>query len=146
MVTVTLCSLTHTPDILYRIFSYFDTDDRERQYLPGNVYESRRSLVFAAKTCRAFADPALRVLWSSLPDDQPLADLLCTLDIVARERSLDNQGLSEGTPGCHALRNQYGGFGLYIPDYTYEPRWRQSRGYDVNYFFPRGGDPRWHPQ
>ncbi|TBU60054.1 hypothetical protein BD310DRAFT_848383 [Dichomitus squalens] len=146
MVTATLCSLAHTPDILYRIFSYFDADDLERQYLPGNVYESRRSLVFAARTCRAFADPALRVLWSSLPDDQPLADLLCILGIAARERSLDNQGLSEGNPRRYALPNQYGGFGLYIPDHTYEPRWRQSRGYDVRYFFLHGGDPRRLPQ
>ncbi|TBU60045.1 hypothetical protein BD310DRAFT_923761 [Dichomitus squalens] len=82
MTTATRRSLTDVPDILYNVFHHFDVhamwyDDNRSAAL----CDSRRSLAMAARTCRAFADPALKMLWSSLPDDQPLADLLCTLGI-----------------------------------------------------------------
>ena len=128
---------THTlpdvPDVLYHVFSYLDPvhqlDDDEA------VYESRRSLAIAARTCQGFAGPALDVLWRLLPDDQPLADLLRALDIGEMEKP--RQDLGRNKARRYQLPNQDdGGYRLSGAAEEYEERWRLSRGYDIKYVGP----------
>ncbi|TBU23293.1 hypothetical protein BD311DRAFT_768733 [Dichomitus squalens] len=148
MTTATRRSLADLPDILYNVFHHFDVhamwyDDNRSAAL----CDSRRSLAMAARTCRAFADPALKMLWSSLPDDQPLADLLCTLGIAARKRHSGDQSLHDGEDKPQRYRlptNNIGGY--YRPGAidAYERRWKRARGYDVNYSISIPGDPRTH--
>ncbi|TBU39945.1 hypothetical protein BD309DRAFT_968570 [Dichomitus squalens] len=148
MTTATRRSLTDVPDILYNVFSHFDVhavwynDNRS-----AALYDSRRSLAMAARTCRAFTDPALKMLWSSLPDDQPLSDLLCTLGIATRERDLDYQSRhDEDKPQRYRLppTDDVGGYPDFDAIDAYERRWKRARGYDVNYSISTPGDPRTH--
>ena len=127
---------THTlpdvPDVLYHVFSYLDP---VHQLDDDAVYESRRSLAIAARTCWSFMGPALDVLWRRLPDDQPLADLLCALDIAEMDKP--RQDLGRNKAGRYDLPNQdEGGYRLSGAAEEYEERWRLSRGYDVNYVRP----------
>ncbi|KAM5530656.1 hypothetical protein V8D89_015677 [Ganoderma adspersum] len=140
-----LLSLPDVPDVLYAIFSYLDPV-HQTQY--DQVYESRRSLALVARTCRGFAGPALDVLWKRLPDDQPLADLLCEVGIATRQEGEDDfQLLGENKPGRYWFPNQ-DARGLPVPGTAeaYERKWRLSRGYGIQYLFRRDiGDPRKHP-
>ena len=127
-------SLPDVPDVLYAIFSYLDPV-HHFQHEHDQVYESRRSLALAARTCRGFAGPALDVLWKRLPDDQPLADLLCEVGIATKqEDEKDLPLLGENKPGRYRLPNQGGG-GYRVPGAAeaYERKWRLSRGYDIQY-------------
>ncbi|PIL25795.1 hypothetical protein GSI_11545 [Ganoderma sinense ZZ0214-1] len=139
-------SLPNAPDILCHIFSYLDP---VHQFGDNDVYESRRSLALAARTCpsRGFASPALDVLWKRLPDDQPLADLLCEVGIAIREDNAQTFKLSgEEKPSHHWLPYQdEGGYPLLGKAEYYEECWRLSRGYDVKYFLWTTGDPRTQP-
>ncbi|TBU23304.1 hypothetical protein BD311DRAFT_791745 [Dichomitus squalens] len=146
MTTATRRSLTDVPDILYNVFSHFDVhavwyDDNRSAAL----YDSRRSLAMAARTCRAFTNPALKMLWSSLPDDQPLADLLCTLGIATRERDLDSQSRHEDKPQRYLLpTDDFEGYPDFDAIDSYERRWKRARRYDVDYSISTPGDPRTH--
>ncbi|EJF61349.1 hypothetical protein DICSQDRAFT_136564 [Dichomitus squalens LYAD-421 SS1] len=147
MTTATRRSLTDVPDILYNVFSHFDVhavwyDDNRSAAL----YDSRRSLAMAARTCRAFTNPALKMLWSSLPDDQPLADLLCTLGIATRERDLDSQSRhDDDKPQRYLLpTDDVGGYPDFDAIDSYERRWKRARRYDVDYSISTPGDPRTH--
>ena len=63
-------------DILGLIFQYFDLE-------PGSqtVAQSRKDLFSAAKTCKAFVEPALDSLWSIVPSLLPLLLLLPSAEI-----------------------------------------------------------------
>ena len=63
-------------DILGLIFQHFDLE-------PGSqtVAQSRKDLFSAAKTCKAFVEPALDLLWSILPSLLPLLLLLPSAEI-----------------------------------------------------------------
>ena len=79
-------SIADVQDIIYHIVSYLD---------PGLPYtvgskSARQSLARLARTSRNFSDPALKTLWRSLPDDKPLADLLCVLGIADRHPTPDS--------------------------------------------------------
>jgi hypothetical protein len=72
--------VTQTPealkngDILSLIFQHFDLQPE-----PGSqtaVAQSRKDLFSAAKTCKAFVEPALDSLWRVLPSILPLLLLL----------------------------------------------------------------------
>ncbi|KAM5530648.1 hypothetical protein V8D89_005245 [Ganoderma adspersum] len=143
MSSSTPLSLPDVPDVLYAIFSYLDPV-HQSQY--DQVYESRRSLALVARTYRGFAGPALDVLWKRLPDDQPLADLLCEVGIATRQEDEEHlQLLGENRPGRYQLPNQ-GGTGFPGATEAYEGKWRLSRGYDIQYLFRSDiGDPRKHP-
>ena len=52
--------LPDVPEVLYAIFSYLDPV-HHLKHEHDQVYESRRSLALAARTCRGFAGPALDV-------------------------------------------------------------------------------------
>ncbi|KAM5540944.1 hypothetical protein V8D89_005255 [Ganoderma adspersum] len=133
-------TLPDVPDILYHVFSYLDP---VHQLDDDAVYESRRSLAIAARTCQGFVGPALDVLWRRLPDDQPLADLLCALDIAEMEKP--RQDLGRNKAGRYHLPNQdEGGYRLSGAAEEYEKRWRLSRGYDIKYFLRGIDDPRIH--
>ena len=58
-------------DILSLIFQHFD-------FQPGSqtVVQTRKDLFSAAKTCKAFVEPALDLLWRVLPSLLPLLLLL----------------------------------------------------------------------
>ena len=58
-------------DILHRIFEHFDLQPGSR-----NVAQTRKDLLSAAKTCRAFVEPALNSLWRIIPSLLPLLLLL----------------------------------------------------------------------
>ena len=75
-------SLASFTDILNDVFTLLDPAAHSSN--DNAAYESRHALAMSARTCRAFSAPALRALWRYLPDDQPLADLLCTLGIATR--------------------------------------------------------------
>ncbi|KAI1787410.1 hypothetical protein LXA43DRAFT_1165746 [Ganoderma leucocontextum] len=141
MASATSRSLPDVPDVLYHVFSYLDP---VHQLDDDAVYESRRSLAIAARTCQGFTGPALDVLWKRLPDDQPLADLLCALEISEREKHQDNLGRNKA--GRYRLPNQdEGGYRILGAAEAYEERWRLSRGYDIKYFMRNVDDPRIHP-
>jgi hypothetical protein len=63
-------------DILNLIFEHFDLQ-------PGSqtVAQTRKDLLSAAKTCKAFAEPALNSLWRVLPSLLPLLMLLPSAEI-----------------------------------------------------------------
>ena len=127
-------SLHNVPDVLYHIFAYLDPI---HQLEWDKAYESRQSLAIAARTCRGFRGPALDILWRRLPDDQPLADLLCEVGIGTREGDAKElELLAENKPRRDGLPNQGGArVGLRRPGDAaeYERRWRLSRGYDIRY-------------
>ena len=56
-------SLADVPDILPDIFSYLDPI----HYSDERMYQARRSLAMAARSCRDFAGPALDALWRPPP-------------------------------------------------------------------------------
>ena len=131
MSSPTSLSLPDVPDVLYAIFSFLDPV-HHLKHEHDQVYESRRSLARAARTCRGFARPALDVLWKRLPDDQPLADLLCEVGIATRQDDeKDRQFLGEDK---YVLPHQSGAmfFGSEEEE-AYERQWRLSRGYDIRY-------------
>ena len=72
-------SLSDVQDILYEVFPYLDTEYYADQ---AEIARARKTLLHSALTCKNFAGPALDVLWSSLPNDQPLLELLRMLGIV----------------------------------------------------------------
>ncbi len=122
-------TLPDVPDVLYDVFSYLDPI---HQLDNDAVYESRRSLAVAARTCQGFTGPALDVLWKRLPDDQPLADLLCALGIAKTENPRENLGRNKA--GRYRLPNQdEGGYRLSGAAEEYEERWKLSRGYNIKY-------------
>ena len=125
-------SLADFPDILYDVFAYLDPS---QQIGEESVYDCRRSLAVSARTCRQFTIPALSMLWKRLPDDQPLADLLCALGIVSREPDPEGETFNEvHRPRRYRLPNQRK-IGLRIPGVVeeYELLWRKRRGYDLEY-------------
>ncbi|KAF8124950.1 hypothetical protein EV363DRAFT_1353197 [Boletus edulis] len=66
------------PEILYNIFGHLAPDQGwswTYDQLPGI-----RTLAKLARTCRAFKEPALDVLWSELPDFSAL--MRCVPDVV----------------------------------------------------------------
>ena len=147
MAPATPRSFTDVPDILYHVFSQLAVPFVWYKS-NGNaaIYESRRSLAMLARTCRVFTDPALKVLWSSLPDDQPLADLLCHLGIATREQGAEDRSTrhDKRPERYHLPTNEV--FGYYRPGALdeYEHRWKRSRGFNVNYVrIPEGWDYRY---
>ncbi|TBU40500.1 hypothetical protein BD309DRAFT_870151 [Dichomitus squalens] len=136
-------SLADLPDILHEVFSFLDPDIHLSD--DNAVYESRRSLAIAARACRGFSTPALRVLWRQLPDDQPLADLLCTLGVAARRHETETRH-DERKPARHRLPTyKVRGHPDFVGIEAYKILWKQSRGYDVIYSLICSGDPRAHP-
>ena len=84
-------SIADVQDIIYHIVSYLD---------PGLPYtvgskSARQSLARLARTSRNFSDPALKTLWRCLPDDKPLADLLCVLGIADRHPTPDSDRIPD---------------------------------------------------
>ena len=63
-------------DILHAIFEHFDLQ-------PGSdtVAQARKDLLSAAKTCKAFVEPALNSLWRVLPSFLPLLLLLPSAEV-----------------------------------------------------------------
>ena len=125
-------SLAHYPDILYGIFACLDPADHSDY---DALHETRRSLAFSARVCREFSAPALSVLWRQLPDDQPLADLLCALGIAAKERDLEAENLDRTLkPGRYNLpTREVRGYPNFAGIAAYERHWKQSRGYEIAY-------------
>ena len=60
-------------DILLRIFEAL----RDVLELEG-VEQQRKELAHCIRVCKAFEDPAMRVLWAQLPSISPLLNLLET--------------------------------------------------------------------
>ena len=63
-------------DVLHLIFEHFDL-----QPSSSTVVQTRKDLLSAAKTCRAFLEPALNSLWSVLPSFLPLLLLLPSAEV-----------------------------------------------------------------
>ena len=127
-------SLPDVPDVLYHVFSYLDPIHHSR-YQHDQLYESRRALAVAARTCRGFTGPALDILWKRLPDDQPLADILCEVGIATREHGEEYiEFPGKKKPQRYQLPNQGGGgYRLRSLEAAYEQEWRLLRGYDIRY-------------
>ncbi|TBU36482.1 hypothetical protein BD309DRAFT_975657 [Dichomitus squalens] len=66
-------------DIVYQVFEHLHVDIESAQ---SDAPHCRQALARLARSCRAFAHPALTVLWRSLPRDRPLTELLCTLEMA----------------------------------------------------------------
>ena len=123
MTRTTTSSLADFPDILHCVFAFLDPD----LHLERNdaVYEFRQTLAASARTCSGFTGPALSVLWKRLPDDQPLADLLCALGIAVREIDARNEGFDD--------KNKPERYELPIWNLIDQLHWKQYRGYDNAY-------------
>jgi hypothetical protein len=63
-------------DILSLIFQHFDLQPGSR-----TVAQTRKDLFSAAKTCKAFVEPALDSLWRVLPSILPLLLLLPSAEV-----------------------------------------------------------------
>lgn len=63
-------------DILNLIFEHFDL-----QPCSHTVTQTRKDLFSAAKTCKAFVEPALNSLWRVLPSPLPLLLLLPSAEV-----------------------------------------------------------------
>jgi hypothetical protein len=63
-------------DILHLVFEHFDLQ-------PGSptIAQTRKDLFSAAKTCKAFVEPALNSLWRVLPSLLPLLLLLPSAEV-----------------------------------------------------------------
>ncbi|KAH9924897.1 uncharacterized protein B0H18DRAFT_1010658 [Fomitopsis serialis] len=71
-------------DILCAIFEEFAVERHERRQRPAR----RRDLARSARVCKAFTEPALRVLWRVLPGVEPLLRLLsCVRKVEQRDRA-----------------------------------------------------------
>ena len=68
----------YVQDILFDVFPYLDPD----QSRGAEASQARRTLLASALTCRDFTQPALNILWKTLPSDAPLTALLLALNIV----------------------------------------------------------------
>ena len=126
-------SLANFPHILHDVFTFLDP----AQYSLSDdaAYESRDALVMSARACHGFTALALKVLWRHLPDDQPLADLLCILGIATRGHELEPEKL-EGQ--CKPQRYRLPTLEIrdsadYAALAAYQRRWKRLRGYDVAY-------------
>lgn len=111
--------LPDVPDVLHHVFSYLDPI----HYSDEEIHTSHRSLAMAARTCRGFSGLALDVLWKRLPNDQPLAELLCTIGIAAREHKQGGTALLNENVERHQAPRR-------------EQRlraWRHAKGYDIQY-------------
>ena len=63
-------------DVLHLIFEHFDL-----QPSSSTIVQTRKDLLSAAKTCRAFLEPALNSLWRVLPSFLPLLLLLPSAEV-----------------------------------------------------------------
>ncbi len=72
-------SISDVPEVFNEVFGYLDPDSYTDQ---EKIAEVRQALLNSALTCRHLAQPALNVLWTCLPSDEPLLDLLSTLGIL----------------------------------------------------------------
>ncbi|KAI0755002.1 hypothetical protein C8Q80DRAFT_403870 [Daedaleopsis nitida] len=69
--------LALTQDILYVLAEHMDPD-----LVRDDALAARQALGRCAMAWSSFTEPALKVLWRSLPDDAPLVSLLFTLGIA----------------------------------------------------------------
>ena len=137
-------SLANFPHILHDVFTFLDP----AQYSSSDdaAHESRYALAMSARTCHGISALALKVLWRHLPDDQPLADLLCHLGIATREQGAEDRSTrhDKRPERYHLPTNEV--FGYYRPGALdeYEHRWKRSRGFNVNYVrIPEGWEYRY---
>jgi hypothetical protein len=63
-------------DILHLIFEHFDLRPSS-----STIFQTRKDLLSAAKTCKAFVEPALNSLWRVLPSLLPLLLLLPSAEV-----------------------------------------------------------------
>ena len=75
------------PDVLHKVFKYFAThpglttpgaemDPSSNDDSEASVRAKRRTLAHAARTCKAFAEPASHVLWEVLDGFGPIVSVL----------------------------------------------------------------------
>ena len=129
-------SIANFADITHHIFAHLNPEHHSSYDTKASIYDARQALANAARSCRAFTRPALKILWRSLPDDQPLADLLCTLGIAQREGVLDGSydGEIGEKPARFELPLQLGNYwALPGEREAVERRWKKLRGYDDHY-------------
>ncbi|RPD63425.1 hypothetical protein L227DRAFT_651068 [Lentinus tigrinus ALCF2SS1-6] len=72
-------SISDVHDIVLEIFSYFNPEHYDNQ---ADIASARNTLLHSALTCKNWTRPALNILWSCLPSDQPLLQLLAALGIT----------------------------------------------------------------
>ena len=121
-------SIADVQDIIYHIVSYLDPG------LPYTVGSKlvRRALARLARTCRNFTRPALKMLWKRLPDDQPLADLLCILGIAQRHGDVGSGATRLARFEVPIQLHPGLWFSASERD-AVERRWKSLRGYDDRY-------------
>ncbi|TBU40529.1 hypothetical protein BD309DRAFT_967292 [Dichomitus squalens] len=135
-------------DIIYHIFAHLDPE-RYSPYDPhANLYDARQALARSARACRSFTRPALKVLWKRIPDDQPLADLLCSLGIAEKESTLAGNDVIGDEPARFEIPIERGNSSApWGEAQAIERRWKKLRGYDDPYILRNGQeDPRAHPR
>ena len=131
--TTARSNISHFPDVIYYVVSHLDPWIPEGDL---DVYTVRRALARLAGTCRNFTRPALKMLWKHLPDDQPLADLLCILGIAQRHGALNSEVGSGATKLARFEVPIQLHPGLWFSTSerdAVERRWKSLRGYDVRY-------------
>ncbi|KAM5540945.1 hypothetical protein V8D89_005256 [Ganoderma adspersum] len=142
--TTARSNIANFPDVIYYVVSHLDP------WVPDgdlDVYTVRRALARSARTCRNFTRPALKMLWKHLPDDQPLADLLCTLGI-ARRHGAPNSAVGSGATKLARFEvpiQLHPGLWFSASERdAVEQRWKSFRGYDDRYTLCDSGDPSTH--
>ena len=85
--------------IVYHVFEHlYPSVDVDSAYDVDRLdaIHCRQALARAARACRAFSRPALTYLWKSLPNDEPLLRLLCTLGIAKNSSEYDSTAFENG--------------------------------------------------
>jgi F-box-like len=73
----------HIPEILSRIFHYTKVDQSDGEWpIPGSS-----TLARAARTCKSFTEPALDILWYTLPSLVPLIKYLLA-DALKKDKAI----------------------------------------------------------
>ena len=132
-ITTARSNISHFPDVIYYVVSHLDPWIPEGDL---DVYTVRRALARLAGTCRNFTRPALKMLWKHLPDDQPLADLLCILGIAQRHGALNSEVGSGATKLARfevPIQLHPGLWFSASERDAVERRWKSFRGYDDRY-------------
>ena len=127
--TTARSNISHFPDVIYYVVSHLDPWIPEGDL---DVYPVRRALARLARTCRNFTRPALKMLWKRLPDDQPLADLLCILGIAQRHGDVGSGATRLARFEVPIQLHPGLWFSASERD-AVERRWKSFRGYDDRY-------------
>ncbi|KAI0702803.1 hypothetical protein C8T65DRAFT_831089 [Cerioporus squamosus] len=117
-------SISDVQDILYKVVPYLNPEHYADQ---EEIARARKTLLHSALTCRNFTQPALNILWSSLPSEKPLLELLWTLGIILEVETEESASgpfytyPSQSDPSTHPSWVHFQEYALRVRSITLSP-------------------------